>query len=96
MSGGHWEYMQYQIDRIAEDVNRLIENNDSVALDEWGSPIGRNYNQDVIARFREAEQALRRAYVYAQRIDWLVSGDDGEEQFLQRLARELSALEGEK
>ncbi len=96
MSGGHWEYMQYQIDRIAEDVNRLIENNDSDALNDWGDAIGRKYNQDVIDRFREAEQALRRAYIYAQRIDWLLSGDDGEEQFLLRLARELSALEGEK
>lgn len=96
MSGGHWEYMQYQIDRIAEDVSHLIENNDSEALDDWGGHIGRKYNNDVIDKFREAEQVLRRAYIYAQRIDWLLSGDDGEEQFLLRLARELSALEGEK
>ncbi len=92
MSGGHWEYMQYQIDRIAEDVNRLIENNDSDALNDWGDPIGRKYHKNVIDKFREAERVLRLAYVYAQRIDWLVSGDDGEEQFLQRLERELAAL----
>ena len=96
MSGGHWEYMQYQIDRIAEDVSHLIENNDSEAFDRWGNLIGRGYNPDVIDKFREAEQVLRRVYIYAQRIDWLLSGDDGEEQFLLRLARELSALEGEK
>lgn len=93
MSGGHWEYMQYQIDRIAEDVNRLIENNDSDTLNEWGDPVGRKFFPEVIDKFREAERALRIAYVYAQRIDWLVSGDDGEEQFLQRLSRELAALE---
>ena len=93
MSGGHWEYMQYQIDRIAEDVNRLIENNDSDTLNDWGEPVGRKYCPEVIEKFREAEKYLRIAYVYAQRIDWLVSGDDGEPQFLQRLAKELDALE---
>lgn len=96
MSGGHWEYMQYHIDRIAEDVSYLIRNNDSEVFDRWGNLIRRGYNPDVIDKFREAEQALRRAYIYAQRIHWLLSGDDGEEQFLLRLARELSALEDGK
>ena len=32
---------------------------------------------------------MRAAAIYAQRIDWLVSGDDGEETFHQRLAEEL-------
>jgi hypothetical protein len=32
------------------------------------------------------------AQVYAHRVDWLLSGDDGEESFLRRLAEDLKNL----
>jgi hypothetical protein len=32
---------------------------------------------------------LNQALIYAQRIDWLVSGDDGEDTFHARLAEDL-------
>ena len=35
---------------------------------------------------------LKKATIYAQRIDWLVSGDDGEESFLSRLKEDLEQL----
>jgi hypothetical protein len=35
---------------------------------------------------------LRKAAVYAQRVDWLLSGDDGEETFLERLKKDLDKL----
>lgn len=89
MSGGHFDYAQHRITDIADAINDVIESNDDLSLDEWGGKIGRGYSTEVIARFREAVQALRLAQVYAQRIDWLLSGDDGPEQFLQRLKAEL-------
>jgi hypothetical protein len=42
---------------------------------------------------KEAVKALKIAQVYAQRVDWLLSGDDGEESFLSRLDDELKKLE---
>ena len=42
---------------------------------------------------KEAIKALKIAQVYAQRVDWLLSGDDGEESFLSRLDDELKKLE---
>jgi len=39
---------------------------------------------------------LRKAEIYAQRIDWLVSGDDGNDTFLKRLEEDLNKLENEK
>jgi hypothetical protein len=33
--------------------------------------------------------ALRKASIYAHRIDWLLSGDDSEDTFLKRLKEEL-------
>jgi hypothetical protein len=46
----------------------------------------------VIQKFREALKILREAEVYAQRIDWLISHDDGEETFLRRLKEDLEKI----
>ena len=50
------------------------------------------YPDEVIEKFKEGLEILRKAEVYAQRIDWLISGDDGEESFLERLKEDLSKL----
>ena len=90
MSGGHFDYAQYKIGNIADSVEQLIINNDSEELDEWNCSKGRGYPEDVISEFRIALKLLRRAEIYTQRIDWLVSGDDGEDNFLVRLAYDLA------
>ena len=41
---------------------------------------------------RQGLKIIRKAYIYAQRIDWLLSGDDGEESFHERLEEELNEL----
>lgn len=92
MSGGHFYYDQYKIGRIADEIERIVEINDSEELDRWGDEIGYGFDSDIIERFREGIKALRIAEVYAQRIDWLLSGDDGEDNFKQRLQEELNRL----
>lgn len=81
MSGGHFDYKQHHIRDIAEMVDELIASNDDTSLNEWGAQVGRCYSPETIAKFREASATLHRAAKMAQRIDWLVSGDDGEESF---------------
>ena len=51
------------------------------------------YSNEVIEEFKNAYKALRIAEIYAQRVDWLLAGDDGQESFLQRLKGELLHLE---
>lgn len=92
MSGGYFDYWQYHIARIADDVDTLIRNNDNNELNEWGDTRGSHYSVEVIEKFKEALICLRQAEIYAQRIDWLVSADDDEDSFLERLQEELSAL----
>lgn len=77
MSGGHFDYAQDKITAIVSEVEELIANN-------W-----REFTPATIAEFRSGAFLLRAAAIYAQRIDWLVSGDDSEETFHQRLAKEL-------
>ena len=79
MSGGHFDYNQHRISEIADDVEQLILSNTE-------------YSEETIAEFRKGLDALNKAVIYAQRIDWLVSGDDGEESFHRRLSEEMGKL----
>ena len=92
MSGGHFDYQQYRALDIAAMIDELIAFNEDTSLDEFGSPRGRGYSAATIARFKEASATLRRAAVMAQRVDWLVSGDDGEDSFHKRWDEEMGGL----
>lgn len=93
MSGGHFDYKQHYIADIADEVERVIAQNDSTEKTRYGDDVGRHYPPEIIAAFCEGVRTMRRAAVYAQRIDWLLSADDGPEQFFARLAEDLGALE---
>lgn len=92
MSGGHFAYKQYAIERIAEEIELLIQTNNSNTVNEFGDTEGRHYSPETIAEFKAAAVLLRRAYVYASNIDWLVSGDTGEESFMDHLQAQLRDL----
>lgn len=51
------------------------------------------YSEKTLTEFKRGLDILRRACIYAQRIDWLLSGDDGEDSFHERLKEELEELE---
>jgi len=89
MSGGHFDYQQYKLGYIADELEQLILTNDSEELNQWGDRVGRGYTAETIEQFQFALGLVRRAQIYVQRIDWLVSGDDGEESFHARLKQEL-------
>ena len=92
MSGGHFNYKQHHLIEIAEDIDSAIFNNNSPEKNEWGDSVGNRYSPETIAEFSKAVKALKLAYVYAQRIDWLLSGDDGEDSFHKRLQAQLKGL----
>jgi hypothetical protein len=89
MSGGHFNYTQYQLTQIADDIEQLIVDNDNEEKNEWGDVTGRHYTAETIAEFQTAVDMLRQSYTYVQRVDWLVSGDDSEQDFHTRLRKEL-------
>ena len=92
MSGGYFDYNQYKIDDIADEIERLIESNDCEELDEYGDKKGFGCSQEIIFEFKNALIALRIASIYAKRIDWLLSGDDEEEEFHKGLKKDLSSM----
>lgn len=89
MSGGHFDYTQFRMEEIADEIDRLVGQNESTEKDSFGEDIGRHYSPEVIARFRETAHTIRQAQEMAQRIDWLVSDDDGEESFMTRWDSEV-------
>jgi hypothetical protein len=100
MSGGHFHYAQYRINDIVNDIEQIIANNnleiaeDDKPKDDWGfdEQSYYEYPPHIIEEFKNAVKYLKIAQVYAQRVDWLVSGDDGEESFISRLAEDLNKL----
>ena len=89
MSGGYFEYAQYRFEDVAAEIDRLISRNNSVVKDEWGNDIGYHFPSGIIERFKEAAHTIRRAEEMVHRIDWLVSEDDGEEEFMSRWDEEV-------
>ena len=65
-------------------------------LDEHNnSTDGPVYSEKTIAQFKKGVDAVRKALVYLNRIDYLLAGDDGEDSFHERLKEELGALKKE-
>jgi hypothetical protein len=110
MSGGAFDYKQYNISMIADEIEQTIERSgrpktkEELRDESWGRdaswyekyPEDLNhytYPDDIVEEFKRGLHILRQAYIYAQRIDWLLSGDDGEDSFRSRLQAELDTLE---
>jgi hypothetical protein len=91
MSGGYFDYQQYRIHDIVTLIQELIDNN-VPGQDEYGYERS-VYSPQTIEEFKKGIATLKLAEVYAQRIDWLVSGDDSEECFHKRLAENIKKLD---
>jgi len=89
MSGGTFSHMQHNIRDIYETIELHIEKQGKET--EWG---GKNFifEPEVLKHLQDAIECLKKAYVYAHRVDWLLAGDDGEETFMWRLNKELNEL----
>ena len=108
MSGGKWDYIQYRFIDIAEDIEKLIEQNgkektekelkeESWRDSDWYEKYPEDkfhtkYPDEVIEEFKKGVEIVKQAQIYIQRLDWLLSGDDGEESFLERLKQNLEHL----
>lgn len=89
MSGGHWDGREFSMTMIADDLAHVIENNDDKTLNEWGNPIGRGYSEETLARIKQVEATLRVLKRAVHHIDYLLSGDHGEESFNKAWARDI-------
>lgn len=103
MSGGHFDYNQRRILDIAESVQHELDiqgkpkSKEELFMEQEyydkhpEEAVNFTYPEDIQKEFKKAVDCLEKAYIYAQRIDWYLSGDDGEDSFRKRLKEELIA-----
>ena len=90
MSGGYFDYNQFHIDEIAREIERFLdERTDS----DWDKQFYSSLSEKTIEAIREYTQVIKKAAIYAHRIDYLLSGDDGEESFHRRVEEDLAKLD---
>ena len=75
MSGGYFNYDQY---RLIDIINKLDEREQ----DEKFDPV----TEDLI---EDAKVITQLAKIFLQRVDWLLSGDDDESSFKERIQKDL-------
>ena len=101
IADGIEEYLYgHSLDEDVEDYIRdhWLENEEKeyIRKNKHTIPNRCNYSKETIKEFKKGLAILRKAYIYAQRIDWLLSDDDGEESFHKRLKEELDNLKNKK
>ena len=84
MSGGRFDYVQYKFDDVAESISGYIERETKNADDPLPD--------DIVAKFAEAARTCEIAAAMVQRVDWLLSGDDGYDSFRDRWIVEVERL----
>jgi len=101
MSGGHFNYKQYEIGHIADMLERYILRCENKVPKDWGEddengkyvPYVHQESEEILNRMKEGLMYLRKAYIFAHEIDYYLSGDTGPESFIRRLEEDLSKLE---
>jgi len=88
MSGGHFEYKQYQINDIIDTLEYDIKNFNVEDEDGYKT----NYSQDVLEIMKKTLGHLTLARTLTHRLDYLFSGDDSEDSFFERLEEDLKGM----
>lgn len=93
---------------VLEELDRLIKKNgkkktkEELKDENWYGPdwyekfpedlYHPKYSKETIKEFKKGRNIVAKAIVYIERIDYLLSGDDGEESFHKRLKEDLANL----
>lgn len=93
MSGGYFEYKQYELNNIADNIEQVIRDYKSKKKSEYEDSVKWDFKDpNTIFELYNAMNLCRRAIIYAQRVDYLLSGDDGEDSFHKRLKEDLDSV----
>jgi len=82
MSGGHFNYDCFAISRFADDLLHELDINDSQEKDDYGGNTGAGYGKKTVNVLKQCRAVIFLAGELAKEIEWLYSGDHGEESFL--------------
>ena len=81
MSGGHFDYGCFRVSQFADELKHEIELNDD------------GFEKGTISRLVTAQQIIETAGKLAREIEWLYSGDNGEDSFNELVDKILAGIE---
>lgn len=106
MSGGSMDYAYGKIQEAAMYIQHELANAELCRKNGRFFDVSKYYSEKhsdidylkspealtnaVIKRLRDALICVRKAAIYAERVEWLTSGDDGYEDFCMRLDEQLA------
>ena len=106
MSGGSMDYVFSKIQEAARHIQYELANAELCRSRRRFSDVSKYYQEKhpdvgylkspealtdaVVKRLIDALVCVRQAAIYAERVEWLTSGDDGYEAFCLRLDEELA------
>lgn len=109
MSGGRFEYIQYRLSDVVDEIENEIEINgkpktkeelrkESWRSNEWYEKYPEDLNhyeypEEIIQEFKKGIEIIKKAQIYIHRIDRLLSGDDGEDSFIKKLKEDLNKID---
>lgn len=105
MSGGFFNYRQYNINDIADKIEERLNlqgmeiPKECILFDDEyyvkypEEKLYQTFPEVVQEKMKEAVKYLRVATIYAQRVDRYLSGDDSDNDFIKRLDEELKSIE---
>lgn len=109
MSGGSMDYVAWKIQNAAQHIQGELANMELRRKSRRFCKVHEVYKKDhpeldclqspealtdaVIKRLQDALVCVRKAAIYAERVEWLTSGDDGYENFCMRLDKQLADCE---
>lgn len=86
MSGGRYSIKPYMFDEIIEDIDYAIKDSDEHKGQETSFL---DFHYDISDEAKEellkGEEIIKLAKIYINRIDYLLDGDDGNDNFIKRL-----------
>lgn len=88
MSGGHFNdcgYEYYKVYQFADELEQEISRNGKAGTDGDHSNYYPDYNEEVIQYLKEQVPKLRKMAEIMRAIDYLYSGDYGENSFMNRI-----------
>ncbi len=86
MSGGHFQYDEFKMQHMAEQIDFEIQHND-LPDPQYGQTNG--YSKEVLFYMQYTRDALMHSHKMTKHLDYLLSGDTGQEDYLERVKNEL-------
>jgi len=86
MSGGHFgDYDYYKVNQFADDLEQEISTNGLKCDDYYMEGFYRNFSSETIEYLKDQLPKMRKMAEIMRHIDYLYSGDHGDDSFMERV-----------